>query len=116
MEPAGDRQGIRGRSPQNYEVVLRADPWTQFETTCSHAEVSSVPAVPTVTELTMSRGVPALALSGLLLTGLLGAVQLLPERAVGVQVNQSFAMPAEGTVTLRGHGYGHGHGMSQYGA
>ena len=64
----------------------------------------------------MSRGVPALALTGLLLTGMLGAVQLLPERAVGVQVNQSFAMPAEGTVTLRGHGYGHGHGMSQYGA
>ena len=64
----------------------------------------------------MSRGVPALALTGLLLTGMLGAVQLLPERAAGVQVNQSFAMPAEGTVTLRGHGYGHGHGMSQYGA
>jgi SpoIID/LytB domain protein len=64
----------------------------------------------------MSRGVPALALTGLLLTGLLGAVQLLPGRAVGVQVNQSFVMPAEGTVTLRGHGYGHGHGMSQYGA
>lgn len=64
----------------------------------------------------MSRGVPALALTGLLLTGLLGAVQMLPERAVGVQVNQSFAMPAEGTVILRGHGYGHGHGMSQYGA
>jgi len=69
----------------------------------------------------MSRGVPALALTGLLTTGLpltllLGAVQLLPGPAAGVQVNQSYAMPADGTVTLRGHGYGHGHGMSQYGA
>jgi SpoIID/LytB domain protein len=64
----------------------------------------------------MSRGVPALALTGLLVAGLLGAIQLLPERAVGLPVNQGYPMPANGTVTLRGHGYGHGHGMSQYGA
>jgi stage II sporulation protein D len=62
----------------------------------------------------MSRGVPALVLTGLLVSVVLG-VQT-SERAVGVQVDQTFSMPADGTVVLRGHGFGHGHGMSQYGA
>ena len=28
----------------------------------------------------------------------------------------SWTVPADATVTVKGHGYGHGHGMSQYGA
>jgi SpoIID/LytB domain protein len=36
--------------------------------------------------------------------------------AGGVEVNQSFRVPAGRSVVLVGHGFGHGHGMSQYGA
>jgi stage II sporulation protein D len=36
--------------------------------------------------------------------------------AGGVEVNQSFVVPAGRSVVLVGHGFGHGHGMSQYGA
>lgn len=59
----------------------------------------------------MRRAVLVTLLSGLLTLGHLASV---PSSAV--QVDQRFAMPVDGTVTLAGHGYGHGHGMSQYGA
>ena len=28
----------------------------------------------------------------------------------------SWSVPGQASITIRGHGYGHGHGMSQYGA
>ena len=59
----------------------------------------------------MSRAVPALVLGVLL-----GVVPALPGPAGAVAVDQTYAMPGTGAVTIRGHGYGHGHGMSQYGA
>lgn len=62
----------------------------------------------------MARAVPALLLSALLTATQIGA--LSPAPAAAVSVDQYFAMPAQGTVTLKGHGFGHGHGMSQYGA
>jgi len=55
-------------------------------------------------------------LPALVLTAVVGAVQLLPGSAGGITVDQRYPMPAQGTVTFTGHGYGHGHGMSQYGA
>jgi stage II sporulation protein D len=36
--------------------------------------------------------------------------------ASAVTVDQSYWVPASGSVVVRGHGFGHGHGMSQYGA
>ena len=59
----------------------------------------------------MPRAVPAL-----LLGALLGVVPALPGAAVAETVNQTYAMPGTGSITITGHGYGHGHGMSQYGA
>ena len=59
----------------------------------------------------MPRAVPAL-----LLGALLGVVPALPGPAVAETVDQSYAMPSTGSVTIKGHGFGHGHGMSQYGA
>ena len=59
----------------------------------------------------MPRAVPAL-----LLGALLGVVPALPGPAQAETVDQTYAMPGTGSVTVKGHGYGHGHGMSQYGA
>lgn len=59
----------------------------------------------------MPRAVLALVLGALLI-----AVPALPGPATAVAVNQSYTMPATGSVTIKGHGFGHGHGMSQYGA
>jgi len=59
----------------------------------------------------MPRAVPAL-----LLGALLGVVPALPGPAAAETVNQSYAMPGTGAITITGHGFGHGHGMSQYGA
>ena len=59
----------------------------------------------------MPRAVPAL-----LLGALLGVVPALPGPALAETVDQTYAMPAKGSITIKGHGYGHGHGMSQYGA
>ena len=59
----------------------------------------------------MPRAVPAL-----LLGALLGVVPALPGPALAETVDQSYAMPGTGSVTIKGHGFGHGHGMSQYGA
>ena len=59
----------------------------------------------------MPRAVPAL-----LLGALLGVVPALPGPAQAETVDQSYAMPGTGNVTINGHGFGHGHGMSQYGA
>ncbi len=56
------------------------------------------------------------AVSALLLGVLLGVVPALPGPASAQAVDQTYAMPGTGSVTLKGHGYGHGHGMSQYGA
>ena len=30
--------------------------------------------------------------------------------------DDSWSVPGQASITIRGHGYGHGHGMSQYGA
>ncbi len=57
----------------------------------------------------------ALALAGLVVTSL-ASVPLTAAPSSGVDVDQSFVVPAGRTVVLRGHGFGHGHGMSQYGA
>lgn len=51
-----------------------------------------------------------------LLSATLGLGPLASSPTSAVAVDQRFAVPADGTVTLAGHGYGHGHGMSQYGA
>ena len=58
---------------------------------------------------------PALALAGLVVTSA-ATVPLTAAPSSGVDVDQSFVVPAGRTVVLRGHGFGHGHGMSQYGA
>ena len=49
-------------------------------------------------------------------TVLLAALVTSSVPAGGVEVNQSFPVPAGRSVVLVGHGFGHGHGMSQYGA
>jgi SpoIID/LytB domain protein len=49
-------------------------------------------------------------------TVLLAALVTSSVPAGGVEVNQSFPVPAGRSVVLEGHGFGHGHGMSQYGA
>src|SRR5665811_1185108 len=36
--------------------------------------------------------------------------------AGAVSTDQSYWMPVDKQIVVRGHGYGHGHGMSQYGA
>ena len=36
--------------------------------------------------------------------------------ATAVSTDQTYWVPVNGQVVVRGHGYGHGHGMSQYGA
>ncbi|MET1060234.1 MAG: SpoIID/LytB domain-containing protein [Nocardioides sp.] len=56
------------------------------------------------------------ALPALLLGALLGVVPALPGPAQAETVDQTYAMPGTGAITIKGHGYGHGHGMSQYGA
>src|SRR5688500_7250892 len=99
------------RDPKKYRFVVHTDPWTARFGPCSHRRVTPVPAVSHVTESSMSRAVPALVL-----TGLLAGAQLFPQAATGVVVNQSWAIPSDGTIVLGGHGFGHGHGMSQYGA
>lgn len=66
----------------------------------------------------MPRGVPALVLSTVLAAATLTAVTWAGPAAPSsaLAVDQYFAVPGQGTVTLTGHGFGHGHGMSQYGA
>ncbi|MGH3331907.1 MAG: SpoIID/LytB domain-containing protein, partial [Nocardioidaceae bacterium] len=44
------------------------------------------------------------------------AVGLGVSPAGAVSTNQSYWVPVDKQVVVRGHGYGHGHGMSQYGA
>ncbi|MGA9748260.1 MAG: SpoIID/LytB domain-containing protein [Nocardioides sp.] len=53
--------------------------------------------------------------------GVVGVAVALLGGAVGSQapavtVDQSYWIPVNDKVVVRGHGYGHGHGMSQYGA
>ena len=53
--------------------------------------------------------------------GVVGVVTALLLGAVGAQapavtVDQSYWIPVQAKIVVRGHGYGHGHGMSQYGA
>jgi len=36
--------------------------------------------------------------------------------SAAVSTDQSYRVPADKRIVVRGHGYGHGHGMSQYGA
>ena len=56
------------------------------------------------------------AVLALVLGALLAVVPALSGPATAVGVDQTYPMPASGTVTVNGHGFGHGHGMSQYGA
>jgi stage II sporulation protein D len=65
------------------------------------------------------RAWPSRAASGV--AGVVGVVTVLLVGAVGSQapavtVDQSYWIPADDRIVVRGHGYGHGHGMSQYGA
>ena len=46
----------------------------------------------------------------------LATVGAVAPPATAVSVNQTFGVPDDKMLTVRGHGYGHGHGMSQYGA
>jgi len=46
----------------------------------------------------------------------LATVGALAPPSSAVKVNQTFGVPDDRKLTVRGHGYGHGHGMSQYGA
>jgi stage II sporulation protein D len=41
---------------------------------------------------------------------------LLTSLAIPAQAADSWAVPRQAWITIKGHGYGHGHGMSQYGA
>jgi stage II sporulation protein D len=52
--------------------------------------------------------------AGLLSAVLAGA--LLAAAAPATAVVDTWQVPAQASITVRGHGYGHGHGMSQYGA
>ena len=45
-----------------------------------------------------------------------GAVGAVAPPVSAVSVNQTFGVPDDKMLTVRGHGFGHGHGMSQYGA
>ncbi len=36
--------------------------------------------------------------------------------AAPTSADDSWSVPGQASITIRGHGYGHGHGMSQYGA
>ena len=36
--------------------------------------------------------------------------------APAVAASDSWKVPSEASITVRGHGFGHGHGMSQHGA
>ena len=59
------------------------------------------------------RALPTLLLASLL-AGLLAGGALAP--ATAAPPRDTWTVPGDATVTIRGHGYGHGHGMSQYGA
>jgi len=52
------------------------------------------------------------ARAGVLLAATLVATTAGPAHAAG----NSWDVPHQATITIRGHGFGHGHGMSQYGA
>ncbi|MBZ5740862.1 SpoIID/LytB domain-containing protein [Nocardioides mangrovi] len=52
------------------------------------------------------------ALLALLTAGIASVVGLPAAQAAP----DSWSVPGQATITIRGHGYGHGHGMSQYGA
>lgn len=45
-----------------------------------------------------------------------GTVGVLAPPVSAVAVSQTFGVPEDRMLTVRGHGFGHGHGMSQYGA
>lgn len=63
-----------------------------------------------------ARRMTAVAAVGAVLstTGLVGVVGSAP--ALAVATDQSYWVPVDQQLTVRGHGYGHGHGMSQHGA
>ena len=50
--------------------------------------------------------------------GLAGTVGGLPgaDPAQAVSTDQTYSVPPDGQIVIKGHGFGHGHGMSQYGA
>ena len=55
-------------------------------------------------------GIFSMVLTSAVVAGFTGA------GAHGVGTDQSYWVPVDKQVVVRGHGYGHGHGMSQYGA
>jgi SpoIID/LytB domain protein len=62
-----------------------------------------------------ARGVAGLtALAGLVAATVPAVLGAGP--ATGVTTDQTYWVPVDKQIVVRGHGYGHGHGMSQYGA
>jgi SpoIID/LytB domain protein len=57
--------------------------------------------------------VGVVGVAGVMVTALVAA--MVPP-AVAVTTDQSYWVPVDKQIVVRGHGFGHGHGMSQYGA
>ncbi len=67
------------------------------------------------------RSLAGIGLSSRAATGIVGVVTGLlvaasAPQASAVTTDQSYWVPVDKRIVVRGHGYGHGHGMSQYGA
>lgn len=65
---------------------------------------------------TGSRRARAVLVVAASLAGALGAALAGPAPATAVVTEQTYWVPVDKRVVVRGHGFGHGHGMSQYGA